>query len=314
MALAYEDTGCPTFILMGRHCRTWTAAEDAELLAMHQAGRPFKEMAARLGRSFPSVAGRRRQLRLTRRKTPNWTRAEEARLVEMLEAHRSYAQIGRALGRSVEACQIRAKHLGIGFRSAGGYTLNGVARLMGVDVHTPMWWVREGWLRARRTRQRQGPNCITFTSHEALVAFLEDETHWHLWEPDRITDAGLREYATEIRRGLRFLTLSEAAPLLGVTIGGLNSAIRAGRIKGVKRAANWLIRSDWLIPWESIRGGWQKRGPLTNREREYIRLWWARKPATLIAREIGASDTTVCRGAVAMGLPRLGMGYWRRKR
>jgi hypothetical protein len=242
-----------------------------------------------------------------------WTPAEELRLAEMVEDGMSVGQMARVLGRRPGAIVTRMGVLGLAWTNPDGhYTLNRVAEMLGVDIHTVIWWKEKRWLRARRSAVRKGRYHLQLVSHDDLVAFLGDERYWHLWEPERIADLALREWALEMRGHVRFLTTAEAGEILCMTHSGINVAIREGRLKAVKRGPNWLIRSDWLRladPRPHIPGP-----RITDQEREYIRAWWGHKPAVVIGRELERSGTAVGIAARRMGLRPLERGYWRRTR
>ena len=243
-----------------------------------------------------------------------WTAAEELRLAEMVADGMSVRQMARALGRRPGAIRARMGVLRLAWTDPdGNYTLSRVAEMMGVDIHAVMWWRDRRWLRVRRSAVRLGRGYLYLVSHDALLRFLEDERYWHLWEPERITDAALREWTLEMRGSVRYLTTGEAAQVLCMTHYGVSLAIREGRLRAVKRGANWLIRSDWLrlAPERPRRPA--KR--FSDQELAYIREWWGRKPAERIARDLGRSnDTGVIQVATRMGLPPLGRGHWKRKR
>jgi excisionase family DNA binding protein len=292
--------------------RRWTPAEDATLRAGRQDGRTYRELAAQLDRTAIAVRGRAEALGLCPPKAPNWTRAEEFRMVGMVADHRPYREIAVALGRSDGQVRQRCAKLKASVTKANGRTITAVARLMGVDQKAVAWWVAEKWLRAADTGTRMGKGPLRIVEHDWLLRFLADERHWHLWEPERIAEPDLREWAIEQRAGVRFLTTGEAGERLGLTHYAVNQLVRQGRIRAVKRGPNWLIRSDWCVypAWLP-----RTRGrALTDADRAYIARQWGKRPATWIAKRLGLkSEISVLNAAKKLGLPPVGRGYWKKK-
>lgn len=293
----------------------WTAEQDAVLLDGKQRGLTYRQIGLQVGKSKGAVNNRWRLLQQGGGRH-RWSKAEDGRLIELLERHLSWNEIVAEMGYSRSTCQARAHTLGVSFRTANGYALQAVARLMGVDHHVVARWIRLGLLLVHRTTQRTGRGCYQFADHDDLVAFIETESAWHHWEPERITDLALREWATELRRGLRFLTTTEAAPLLCMTPLGVQVAIRDGRLRAVRRGEvgdRWLIRSDWIREPDrkSLKG--QPKAPRhTSEDLALVRRWWGKRPGTWIARQLGrGSDAGVHALARRLGLPRLGRGYWK---
>jgi hypothetical protein len=189
------------------------------------------------------------------------------------------------------------------------------------------WWIREGWLRAVGPGTRLGRGVLRLVEEEDLTAFLSDEALWHLWEPSRITDIALRDWALEQRRGLVFLTGAQAGDRLGLSHHRVNQLIHKGRLRAVRRGGagqavrrraterplggNWLIRSDGLVVAPSSLTKTKGRR-ITADDRRLIRRWWGRVPATWLARHLGLkSDGQLHKAAREMGLPPIGRGYWR---
>lgn len=290
--------------------RPWTAEEEATVRRMVADGATDDAIAAAVGRTAGAVGYRRHKLRLVNLPRP-WTKAECHRLVELMEQHHTYAEAAAILGRGVSAVRERCWKLDAAMTTANGRTVSEIARRLGVDHKTVAWWIRRGYLKGHRLTAPMGRGQLLIVEHEDLTTFLEDERHWHLWTPERITESGLREWATELRGHVRFLTTQEVADRLCVTHYQVCKLISQGRIPAVKRGNNWLIRADRLVrPVERPK----LRGPdVTDRERATIRRLWGTVPAAAIARRLKRPGTTVHRIAHAMGLPGYGRGYWKRK-
>ena len=236
----------------------------------------------------------------------NWTSAEETRLGELLDAHLPYAEIAARLGRSEAAVVIRCnRHLGERLSYANGHTINAVAELI-LGHHnnqkTVGWWCDQGWLKCHASGLEHG---IRVVEHDDLLAFLGDERYWHLWEPARITDNALREWATEERRGLTFLTVGEAGKRLCLTGRAVNRRIREGKLRAVRRG-NWLIRSDWCVDVEPQDRRNQRVRRFTPEEREAIRRAWGTTTLPSLAARMKRPISSIYGAAGRMGLPALG--------
>jgi hypothetical protein len=322
--------GVPAVVSDPRPWPTWTPGELDRLRLLWRDRVPIADVAAALERSPAAVQTRARMVGLPSRRL-SWSRAEEFRLLELLEAHHPYADIARILGRTEQAVRDRcAQHLGAAMTRANGRSVSATARLLGVESKTVAWWTREGWLRATAPITRLGRGQLRLVEEDDLMAFLGDEAHWHLWEPARITDIALRDWATEQRRGLTFLTARQAGQVLGLSHHRVNQLINRGRLRAVRRGGpgaavrrratvrplggNWLIRSDWVhYPTPSTRRGVPKTPPLSALEERLIRRFWGVVPASWIAIRLRRSDSAVCKVAARLGLPPIGRGHWRQR-
>lgn len=301
--------------------RRWSAEDDATLRVLQGAGLSYPEIGAALDRTAIAVRWRRATLDLVPRRgrtPPAWTEREERRLLLLLERHWSYARISRDLGRSVIAIKDHCSLLG-GIRvgatllTANGTTPTEVARRLGVEQQTVVWWIQQGWLRATVVGTQMGRGVIRIVERADLEAFLGAERFWHLWDPARVVDPVERHRRLAERGGLTFLTTGEVGDRLAMTHEAVNLAIRRGRIRAVRPGlGNWLVRSDWLVLAE--RRPPSPRRFVTERDGPRIRALWTRIPATEIAARLGCASThAVVRAARAMGLEPLGRGYWKKR-
>lgn len=295
--------------------RPWTPEDDTRLHGLKGEGKTRAQMAAALGRSVPAVGERLRRLGLSRTKVPDWTREEENRLVTLLEAHTPYQEIGCTLGRSREAVVDRCVRLGTSLTRANGLTLSQAAKALGVEQKTVAWWANQRWLKTHPAGVAVSKGPVRMVEYEDLIAFLENEDCWHLWEPERIPDGivsnGLRVWAVELRRSIRFLLPSEAAERLHVTHYRVNQFIRQGRLRAVRKGGQWLIRSDWVQE-PAWRPRWP-RTPIRPEEREFVREWWGTQTTAWIGAQLGRPSSSVCAIAYKLGLPRLGRGTYKRR-
>lgn len=248
----------------------------------------------------------------------NWTREDDMRLAEMLDDHTPYAAIAAALGRTVVAIRIRSKRRGLpALSKAGGMMINKAARLLGVPcAKTVSWWCNEGWLRTHDIGLRMRSGWIRVVEYDEMLAFLEDSRYWHLWQAERIADSGLREWASEMRAGVRFLTTGEIGKRLGLCCAAVNDRIHRGLLRAVKRGPNWLVREEDAIYVDPrTTKGRPRPRPLTAEECALVRRYWGQYSVTWISRRLGRQgySKAVYNAAVRMGLPGVGKGYWQRK-
>lgn len=236
------------------------------------------------------------------RKRPRvWTRPLRLRLAELLDAGLADEVIARELSAAfgcrltAEAVNLARKRYGIASRTRRAHTGRSVARLLGLGCSKQVArWCRAGWLRGRQT-QRRGGNRQWRILHDDLLAFLEDEAHWHRWQPERITDAALREWALELRAGVAFLTVGQVAERCYVEPTTVNQWIHRGELPAV-RNGNWLVRSDVLA--DFVPPGQRPRTSFTPADDELIvrmraeGAYWRE-----IAALLGRPETTVANRA-----------------
>lgn len=270
-------TGMGEMVAESRTARAqprWTAEEDALLRELLAEDWTLATIGERIGRTAIACKYHRMALGLGRRKPPRWTPSEELRLIELLEAHKTYREIGKDLGRTEVAIIVRCHRMGFFLTTTNGRTVNAVAGLMGVEHDAVRWWVREGWLKAHRTDMRVHAGYVTMVEDDDLLAFLENPEHWHIWEPERIREYALREWATEMRAGVRYLTVGEAAQRMYVTANCVNQMIHDGRLPAV-RWGNWRIREeDAVYPEPPSRKRRPRAVPWTEQERQCLADWW----------------------------------------
>lgn len=226
-----------------------------------------------------------------------WTPPRLWRLAEMLENGYSDAEIGAHFGVSAEAVNIARKRYDIACRSRQKLTASAAARLLGIESRTVVRWVRHGWLRAQRGPD-WGPHRRWMIDRGDLTDFLENPAYWHCWEPSRIPDAtGLRWWATEMRAGERFLTLSAVAERYSVQPATVGGWIDRGFLPAV-RNGNRLIRAvdleGFVPPGQRSRAGIHARRFNESEDQRLIWLCehdgasWAE-----IARDLGRATGSV---------------------
>lgn len=174
-----------------------------------------------------------------------WTKPRLWKLMELIERGWDDARIGREIGVMANAVNVARKRYAIPSRTETTFTARAVAKRLGIGcAKTVSYWIKRGWLNGRKG-QRRGGHRQWMIHPDDLLAFIEDPDHWHRWNPERIPDAGLRDWATELRRGVRFLTLTEAADRACVQPQTVNQWIRKGWLPAV-RNGNHLVRESDL--------------------------------------------------------------------
>lgn len=225
--------------------RRWTVADDAILRSLWGTDVSLESIAQRLDRTIVAVKHRASKTGLTQPQPRRWTRQELARLDMLLDQGLSDALIARRLKRSPEAINLARKRYGLKSRSGRLMSARAVADIMGIGCSkTVTRWMRRGYLAGKRG-PRQGQHQQWQVDEEALWRFIENPRHWHRWQPERMTDTSLREWAQELRDGVRFLTVGEVAWRCCVGTGAVNVWIHNGLIPAV-RNGNWLIRESDL--------------------------------------------------------------------
>ena len=130
--------------------------------------------------------------------------------------------------------------------------------MMGVSCSkTVARWIELGLLCGRRGQQ-WGPYRQWYVTRAALVRFVEDPATWPAWQPERITDAGLRYHAERLRVGVHYLTTAQVAWRLCAQTHTVSDWIRRGWLPAT-RYGNWWIREDDLARFELPRIGGYRR-------------------------------------------------------
>lgn len=231
-----------------------------------------------------------------RRSRRRWTAHDLFQLEGGIEAGWNDETIARKLGCTVEAMRMARKRHGLRSRRRVLMSARAVADLLGIGCSkTVVRWIERGWLAGRR-----GPGCGPYQQwlvwEERLLKFLEDETHWHRWQAERITEPCLREWALELRAGVRFLTLAEVAERCYVTISAVQAWIHAGRLPAL-RNGNHVVRESDLVgfvpPGQRSRAGLRHRAWTTDEDAVLREMRAAGVAYAAIAQRLGRSISSV---------------------
>jgi len=220
-------------------------------------------------------------------------------LEEMIAAGKSDLSIGRVLGCTAVAINVVRKRRGITCRRKVLHSARAIAKRLGIPSgdKTVAWWLQNGYLKGRRG-QGCGPYLGWYVTEEALLDFLADARYWHLWTPERIRDANLREWITDTRNGTHFLTTGEVAARLAVHHATVNDYIHRRLLPAV-RHGNWLIREQDLVgfipPCDRSKKGTRPRRFTADEDRYLLALREAGKTWTRIAEMLGRTVGSVYR-------------------
>jgi excisionase family DNA binding protein len=231
-----------------------------QLAAWDAEGLTVPEQAARLGIRQPQLAGIRARLiregRLTARgrRGRAWSAADTDRLIDLVEQGYGYDALAKRLGRTRAAVVIKCKRLRIRpLTTLSTLSAHDAARVLGVPCSKKIaWWIAEGWLAARNAGTAARP--LWRLTWDDLTAFLERRDCWLSWDPARITDAALREWAQELRAGEpRYLTQGEVAARFHVTVSTVGQWIDKGWLPAhrVGRGNRVVAETDlagWTVP------------------------------------------------------------------
>lgn len=163
------------------------------------------EQARRLGLPRSRIEATRRRLvregqapRTLRQPWRRWSAKETDRLIGLIEQGTSYPQIAKKLKRTEVSIRLRAKRIGVRITTTKAtMSARDVATQLGVRCSkTVSRWITRGWLGARNAGTGRPLWRITW---ENLTAFLETPAYWIAWQPSRIPDPALREWAHELR-------------------------------------------------------------------------------------------------------------------
>lgn len=191
----------------------------------------------------------------------NWTLHDLDELDEMLHQGKRDTEIARRLGRTVAAIQVIRKRRGLG--SVTGATLNArkAGRLLGKDNSVISAWCQRGWLVAHRSVKR-GNNWQWCVGEDDLLVFLADSRYWMCWDADAIAEAGLREWAREVRT-FAWVPVADVARHFCVCVNTARGWVARGLLPGVHRAGTtWVAGPDVRVfqpPCERSKAGTQHR-------------------------------------------------------
>jgi hypothetical protein len=233
------------------------------LLAWDRERLPLAEQAQRLGLNKGALSARRRRLIQAGAIAPwqpgagnHWTAADVDRLRLLIEQGHGYTTIARRLKRTRTAVKLKCKRLGLGVTtSEAALSCRDVAAILGLRCSKVVTrWLDMGLLKATNAGEAQRP--LWRIQWEALTDFLERRDYWMAWTPARIPDPALREWATEIRAGGRWLTPGQVARRFHVERTTPDQWRQKGLVRCVRYGNWWYWEPDlvgFVIPSERPR-------------------------------------------------------------
>jgi len=250
-----------------------TTAQHAQIEAMTIAGVGPSVIARELGLKPSNIEATRRKLLRAglapKRARPlfrRWSTKETIRLIDLVEQGIAYAAIAKRLKRTETSIRLRCKRIGVLITTTKA-TLSAreVAAHLGVRCSkTVSSWIRRGWLKASDAGARRPLWRITWDN---LTAFLENPTYWIAWQPDRIPDLALREWAQELRADedplLAHAVIAQRYNVDRDTVGqwidkGWLPAMRYGnRFIPESALDGWIVPTDRNVP---MNDDWPKDG------------------------------------------------------
>lgn len=235
-------------------------------------------------------------------KRRRWTKRDDQSLEGYLERGISWPRIAQLLKRSPSAAMRRSHRLGLVSPMREHRTQERTADLLGIDPGTVKRRVDEGLLRCHQVGK--GNNVVFH--FDDICAFLENESAWHTFDPHKITDSALREWAIEIRHGVTFLTTDELAPKVGLVRSTIVQHIHAGHLRAVwVNSGHWLIRSDWVDEFLATLDRprkFQSHRRFSAEEDDYLRQHRATTYLIDLARALGRDKSSVGRRCLFLGL------------
>lgn len=181
--------------------------------------------------------------------TPPRVFALAAEIEEGYEIEVIAENLTRRFGYRVTPAGIEHARQSNGLRSItdAGYTALSLARLMGTDQRAPIRWMATGLLSGKRGLRRSRTRQYHIT-HEALATFLRNPESWYLWDPERITDPGIRRWTRNMRGDLRFLSHQEVADRFCVTRHAVDMWVNRGQIKAQPNGKIASTDLDGFVP------------------------------------------------------------------
>ena len=189
---------------------------------------------------------------------PRWSVNEQTRLETMIESGASYSAIAKRLKRSRNAVQIKCKRLRLRITTTREtLSARDVAETLGIGCpKTITRWITQYGLVAHNGGDGRP---LWRVQWDDLLTWLADRCHWMAYDPTRIPDRALREWACELRIGAgRWLTPGQVGERLHVDHRTVNAWIVKGQIAATRYGNWWIWSGDldgFVIPGDRPRPG-----------------------------------------------------------
>lgn len=209
------------------------------------------------GGSWAAGAGGSRQESNSNR----WSAADRA-FLEAQAGRVSDAELAERLGRTETSIRVRRRRRGLpGPMVHPEYiTAQGIARVLGTDVHMVCLWIERGYLAAEVT-PFSGERKVFRVKRTAFTAWAVNPRNWVYFNrsvraPERIRDEKLRRLIE--KRAARWIapdgrreewwSIGEVAAWHGVEDSDVNRNIHLGKVAAVDWGNWWILRSEATRP------------------------------------------------------------------
>lgn len=215
-------------------------------------------IARQLNLRTSQIEGTRRRLRragqITLSARPTWKRwkpKDDTQLIDLIEHGTPYATIAKRMKRTETSIRLRSKRIGVRITTTNAtMSATKVAAQLGLSCSkTVSQWIRLGWLKAADAGAKRPLWRVTW---DDLTAFMETPAYWIAWQPARIPDLALREWAQELRAHEEpLLSQTEIANQFHVGRDTVGQWITKGWLPSVRYGNRRIPASaldDWVVP------------------------------------------------------------------
>lgn len=176
-------------------------------------------------------------------KNPPWSQEEIDYVKKNLQSM-SLEEIGAVLGRSANAIKIKKVRLQMEpmSKKTGYLTGHGVAKALGVDIHSVMALKERGLMPLNVLPGQKG---ILQMKKIRLYMWAVNPEHWPYFKVNRMQDRHLARLVilAKSRWGDEWLRIGQAAKLLGTDHQTINSRINRGKLSALDWGNWWIKRS-----------------------------------------------------------------------
>lgn len=192
-----------------------------------------------------------------------WTAKDIDQLYNLIDKGLSYAAIAKKLKRTETSVKLKAKRLNYRLLSSGAaLTARDVATLLGKKCSKSVaYWIRHCGLKA--TNAGRPKRSIWRVQWEDLTDWIAQPEHWMAYDPNKIADSALREWALEIRvGGPRWISQETVAKRYHVGVDTVRQWIDKGWIVAARYGNHWVDERSlggWAPPCAMSRAEWDDR-------------------------------------------------------
>lgn len=135
--------------------------------------------------------------------------------------------------------------------SHAGLSMQATARYFGVHQWTVKQWIKLKKLRFTRIGLSGTKRDWFLIRESAIEKFIEDESTWHLWDPAELSDPIVREWATDLRQGVKYVTPRQLGEELGYSESTVRHWVQEGKIQALRGGpgpSQYRIRREVPLP------------------------------------------------------------------